>query len=94
MMATFSRLMRMRAESSPGVKRMMLASAPVAMDTITIPQKHAIIATNLRNNTLSAHSRALSLLVGTPGKSKIPKLVRTFSHTDEFVAGIPSNRRS
>ena len=28
---------------------MMLESAPVAIDTITIPQKHAMIATNLRN---------------------------------------------
>lgn len=28
---------------------------PVAMDTIMVPQKHANIATSLRNKTLSAH---------------------------------------
>jgi len=36
-------------------------------------------------------SRARPLLVGTPERSKTPKLLRTFSQLGQFVPGIPLN---
>jgi len=38
--------------------------------------------------------RARPLIVGTPRKSKTPKLLCSFSQPGEFVPGIPSNGRS